>query len=295
MELPDLSLISTDQIPASFTKVDIHIDLLRLDKIHSVISGNKWFKLFKYLEIARREKKKRIVSFGGPWSNHIIATAAAANLSGLSSIGFIRGERTEMLTAVLKQCQELGMQLIFLDRQSFDQGILPQGIISEEDMLIPIGGYGIPGMEGASTILNYCQSLNYSHICCATGTGTMMAGLLNRVAANQSLIGFSAVKNDLHLENNIRALIPGFSSAIHYEYEKRFGGFAKYNEELIHFMNEFYEATGIPTDIVYTAKLCYEVMSRARKGNFPEGSRVLIIHSGGLTGNHSLKNGLLIW
>ena len=295
MEFPDLSRISTDTLPASFTGVDIPIDILRMDKIHTVISGNKWFKLYKYLEIARSEKKKRIVSFGGPWSNHIIATAAAAYLYGFSSLGFIRGERTEMLTPVLQKCKALGMELVFRDRESFDHYHLPEGILNEEDLVIPMGGYGIPGMEGAATILHHCHSLNYSHICCATGTGTMMAGLLKSISANQTLIGFSAVKNHPNLENNIRTLLPEYTSSVNYQCDKRFGGFAKYNEELIGFMNDLYNATGISTDIVYTAKLCYEVISKARQGNFPEGSRILIIHSGGLTGNHSLKNGLLIW
>jgi 1-aminocyclopropane-1-carboxylate deaminase len=295
MELPDLSRICTDRLPASFTGTHIPIDILRLDKIHSVISGNKWFKLHKYLEIAEKEKKKRIVSFGGPWSNHIIAAAAAAQLHGFSSLGFIRGERTDTLTRVLQQCQEMGMELIFTDRASFDQRHFPEGVIREEDLLIPMGGFGIPGMEGASAIMEYFDPLNYSHICCATGTGTMMAGLLKNSSSEQTVMGFSAVKNDPHLENNIRSLLPGYINPIHYQCDQRFGGFAKYNDELIRFMNELYEVSGIPTDIVYTAKLCYEVIRKAGSGDLPQESRVMIIHSGGLTGNHSLKNGMLIW
>ena len=295
MQLPELSRISIDQIPSAFTRSDIIIDVLRLDKIHPVISGNKWFKLYKYLEIAQYENKRRIVSFGGPWSNHIIAVAAAAKLKGYHSLGFIRGELTGKLTPVLKQCEEWGMELIFLGRQQFDQANLPEGILTEEDLLIPLGGQGLPGMEGARTILQHCDSRNYTHICCATGTGTMMAGLINSISDEQKVIGYSAVKNDEVLEKNIRALIGDKINSISYTGDTLFGGFAKYNESLVRFMNEFYAASGIPTDIVYTAKLCYKVISDARAGNFPEASRILIIHSGGLTGNGSLEKGLLIW
>lgn len=295
MQLPDLSLISIDRIPAAFTGSDIVIDVLRLDKIHTVISGNKWFKLHKYLEIAREENKKRIVSFGGPWSNHIIAVAAAAKLKGYPSLGFIRGERSGILTPVLNQCQAWGMELIFLDRQEFDQSILPEGILKQEDLVIPMGGYGRPGMEGASKILEHCNAERYTHICCATGTGTMMAGLMNALSDKQKIIGYSAVKNDKELEKNIHELRGDNTTPVTCTGDHLFGGFAKYNEVLIRFMNDLYTATGIPTDIVYTAKLCYKVISEARVGNFPEASRILIIHSGGLTGNDSLEKGLLIW
>lgn len=294
MHLPDLSLISTDRIPASFIKSELPVDVLRLDKVHDVISGNKWFKLHKYLEIAQAEKKSRIISFGGPWSNHIIAVAAAARIYGYASMGFIRGEKNEPFTPILQQCQDWGMELCFLDRSEFDQEKFPERMIKEDDLLIPMGGYGIQGMEGAGTILDHCRQQDYTHICCATGTGTMMAGLLNKITADQTVIGFSAVKNDPVLEDHIRKLLPDYRGPVLFETDKRFGGFARYNEELINFMNELFEASSIPTDIVYTAKLCYAVIHKIRAGEFAAGSRVLIIHSGGLTGNYSVKNGLLI-
>lgn len=295
MEFPDLSLISTDTIPASFHGTDISVDVLRIDKIHPVISGNKWFKLFRYLEMADSKKKKRIVSYGGPWSNHIIATAAAARLFGFTSLGIIRGEENGIQTPILERCRQWGMELRFSGREEFDRLALSDKNTQEDDLVIPMGGFGLPGMEGASRILEHCQAAAYSHICCATGTGTMMAGILNSIQPGQSVRGYSAVKNDLQLENNLKQLIAGKAEGYQFSTDKIFGGFAKYNEELIRFMNDLYKASGIPTDIVYTAKLCYAVIRDMREGIFPSDSRILIIHSGGLTGNHSLKNGQLIW
>jgi 1-aminocyclopropane-1-carboxylate deaminase len=161
----------------------ILLSVLRLDKIHPVISGNKWFKLRYYLEDAVDQKKRTIVTFGGAWSNHIVATAAACKLNGLNSIGLIRGEECKILSPTLEQAKGLGMQLIFLTRHDYKHKLIPSAINKSDYYYIDEGGFGKLGAKGAATILNNFHTDNYTHICCAGGTGTMAAGLLNGIVS----------------------------------------------------------------------------------------------------------------
>jgi len=273
---------------------DVQVDVLRLDKINNVISGNKWFKLRYYLEEAASQHKKGIVTFGGAWSNHIIATAAACDINGLKSIGIIRGEEPRQFSPTLIHAQELGMQLIFITRDAYYRKEIPASVESEEYFIVNEGGYGIPGAKGASTILDYCDN-KYSHYCCAAGTGTMMAGIINHSSPDQMAIGISVMKNNTGLEEMVQALLVNKNKNWKIIHDYHFGGYAKHGPALFSFMNEFYRRTNIPTDFVYTGKLFFAVSDLIDKKYFPAGSRLLLIHSGGLQGNESLSTGSLIF
>src|SRR6476659_5933636 len=133
--------ISTDPIHL-FDTFGLSVSVLRLDKIHPVISGNKWFKLHYYLDEARKKQKKSIVTFGGAWSNHIVATAAVCEMNGLSSIGIIRGEEPSQLSATLTQAKQYGMKLYFTSREEYAEKIIPPGLWNDSCYLINEGGYG---------------------------------------------------------------------------------------------------------------------------------------------------------
>ncbi|HEY4206815.1 MAG TPA: 1-aminocyclopropane-1-carboxylate deaminase [Puia sp.] len=264
--------------PVTLPELDLHrlrMDVLRLDKIHPVISGNKWFKLKEYLDIAASEGRRHLVTFGGAWSNHIIATACAAQQRGLSSTGIIRGERPATLSPTLLDAVYHGMQLDFISRQEYGQKDQPAFLNSlgaryPDAIIIPEGGAGPPGIKGSMDILQKIDSSPYSHILCAVGTGTTCKGIMAAAAPGQEVIGISVLTPPYH-----------------------FGGYARHNQELLDFMNSWYHSTGIPSDIVYTGKLFYAALDMTRKGFFPPGSRVLLIHSGGLQGNRSLTRGTL--
>ncbi len=226
------------------SKNKIEVSILRLDKLSPVISGNKWFKLRYYLEDAIIQKKKGIITFGGAWSNHIIATAAACRMNGLKSVGIIRGEEPKERSYTLIKAREMGMQLIFISRSAYQNKEIPKLPDAKEYYLINEGGYGEKGAMGASTILHYC-SQSYSHYCCAIGTGTMMAGLINGVSATQRVIGISVLKNNLTLEEKIEALLVKNDNKIanlnwQLIHNYHFGGYAKHQPVLIDFMNELY-------------------------------------------------------
>ncbi len=286
--------ITTDLITFPFENAkEIEVSVLRLDKIHSTISGNKWFKLRFYIEEAIEQQKECIVTFGGAYSNHIIAAAAACKLNGLDSIGIIRGEETSTLSHTLQQAKELGMQLHFISREDYAEKKIPVALKSDHYYFIHEGGFGETGAKGAATISEHFNQQDYSHICCAVGTGTMMAGLTN--AVSKKVIGISVLKNNFELEGSVISLLSDKNKTFDIIHDYHFGGYAKYKPELIDFMNKFYLQTGIPSDFVYTGKLFYAIADLIQKDFFQERSRLLLIHSGGLQGNISLGNGTLIF
>ena len=284
--------ITVDDI--SFLYRSVKVSVLRLDKISPVISGNKWFKLRFYLEEAFKLNKRGIVTFGGPWSNHIVATAAACNMYGLKSLGIIRGEEPKHLSLTLQQAEQEKMQLVFVSRRDYRNQKIPETISTGDYLLISEGGYGRTGMAGASSILDYCTT-DFTHCFCAVGTGTMIAGIIDRVPAQQRAIGICVLKNTDGLAEKVESLAGNGKNNWEIIGDYGFGGYAKHHEVLLRFMNEFYRNTGIPSDFVYTGKLFYAVSDMVKQNIFPAGSKLLVIHSGGLQGNRSLKPGTLIF
>lgn len=296
MSFPN-SEIRVDSV-SSFLKFHTTVDVLRLDLIHPVISGNKWFKLKYFLEEAKSLQKKCILTFGGAFSNHIIATAAACKEFGFKSIGIIRGEKPSILSRTLQDAINYGMDLFFVSREEYKQKKIPQKIFSkykEEIYIIPEGGYGQKGVEGVKEILQNIDS-SYTNIIAAVGTGTTLAGLIEGSYSHQKIIGISVLKNNFSLEKEIESLIDEENKnrmTIIHDYH--FGGYAKHTNELISFMNEFYKSTSIPSDFVYTGKLFFAVNNLIYKNYFLPQSKLLIVHSGGLQGNQSLPKGTLIF
>jgi 1-aminocyclopropane-1-carboxylate deaminase len=281
---------------------DITAAILRLDKIHPHISGNKWFKLKYYLQEAIEKSKTGVVTFGGAYSNHIVAAACAAQSKSLKSIGIIRGEEPVILSPTLQQAKVFSMELIFLNREKYkykDDAVFLQSLkIKYKDyLLIPEGGAGIQGAKGCSEIMELTDKKSFTHIVCAAGTGTMFAGLLNAASPNQSVIGVSVLKGITDFWQQAEYMIQKkerqADSQFFYDYH--FGGYAKHQPALIEFMNNFYSETGIPTDFVYTGKLFFAVTDLLQKNYFSACSRLLIIHSGGLQGNTGLPKGTLIF
>jgi 1-aminocyclopropane-1-carboxylate deaminase len=299
--IPDLKNITTDYWDhQDFRENELQVEVLRLDKIHPEISGNKWFKLKYYLEKARVENKQKLISFGGAYSNHLLALAIAAKENGFPSLGFVRGEESACISHTLSAARKYGMEIRFLSRAMYNEkknSLIP-GELDEtgsDAVLIPEGGAGPEGLRGAEEILSFFPSFGYSHICTATGTGTTLAGLANSAASHQKIIGVSVLKGTRDFEpmhiswiKNKRAL-----ENVNLIHPDHFGGYAKYTVPLLEFMNRTFISSGIPTDFVYTGKLFYSVVRMASAKIFPPGSRILVLHTGGLQGNLSLAPGLL--
>lgn len=274
------------------------VSMLRLDLIHPVISGNKWYKLLRNLEHARKQGYSSILTFGGAHSNHLVAAAAAAKAQGLKSIGIVRGRHAaHELTDSLRDCIAAGMQLVFVNREEYaqknDEKFL--GALKRQfgrTFIIPEGGANRPGREGAELIAKFIGK-ETTDVCAAVGTGTTFCGLRNALPATTRMIGFVPMRGGAYLGDEIRQYLEsGRTDNCLLTDKWHFGGFAKHNDELISFMNLFYKEQGIPLDMVYTSKMMYGLQQMILTGFFKKDARIVCVHSGGLQGNRSIQHRL---
>jgi 1-aminocyclopropane-1-carboxylate deaminase/D-cysteine desulfhydrase-like pyridoxal-dependent ACC family enzyme len=274
----------------------VEVALLRLDRLHPDVSGNKWFKLKYNLEAARRQGAGTVLTFGGAWSNHIASTAAICHLLSLKSIGIIRGEEPRSWSATLSRAKGHGMELHFISREQYrekdDPAFIKQLLSTHGNpYIIPEGGNNALGLKGCGEILSICNVDGYTHICCPVGTATTLCGLISTAEASQHVVGFSALKDADYLkaaiENRLQPYRPHCLWELITDYH--FGGIAKKNDVLLRFMKDFSDRYSTPLDFVYTAKMMYGITDLVKKGYFTAGSRILAIHTGGLQGNQSLR------
>ncbi|HYH56642.1 MAG TPA: pyridoxal-phosphate dependent enzyme [Anseongella sp.] len=268
----------------------------RDDMIHPFISGNKWRKLKYVLENARSEGKSHLVSFGGAYSNHLLALAAASAKFGFRSTGIVRGEAAEPLNHTLFLCREFGMELVFVSREDYrdrKQELFrgryagdPQAFFIDE------GGRSPEAVKGCAELVSGL-SLPCGHIFAACGTGTTLAGIVKGIADGNlpaTAEGVPVLKNAGFLEKDIRnASGTGRSFRLHLDYHQ--GGYAKAPEAFIRWLGDFHKRHGLLLDQVYTGKMMYAIFSLAEKDYFKPGSTILAIHTGGLLGLLSRKAG----
>ncbi len=285
-----------------FVQKNISVDLLRLDEIHPVVSGNKLFKLHYFLEEAIASGHATIQTIGGAWSNHLPATAFACQAAGLKSIGIVRGEEPATLSFTLQQCIGYGMQLKYVSREAYSELNRPsfhsmQEQAQSEFTFVPEGGYHPLGAKGAALIMGLIKKNFYTHICTATGTATTLAGLLMGAEKAQEIIAVSVLKGMTDIEERVKYLSKGNVNMDQLKIidDHHYGGYAKHTPELLRFMNYCWQRFQLPLDFVYTAKMLYAVFDGIKNSAFPEESRILCLHTGGLAGNRSLPPGTLLY
>jgi 1-aminocyclopropane-1-carboxylate deaminase len=295
----DTSNISLDKISNVLLKQkNVTLSVLRLDKIHPVVSGNKLFKLHYFLEEAIKSSLPGILTFGGAYSNHLVATAYVCKIAGLKSIGFVRGERTEKLSPTLFACIEYGMALHFISREEYEKKEQKQFFTCLTDdekkyLMVPEGGYHRKGAAGAAFITRFIDD-STTHICTALGTATTLAGLVSSAKKSQQVIGIPVLKGMTDITDRVRYLTGRNLPFIFLE-NYHFGGYSKKTPELINFMNYLYDQYQLPTDFVYTAKMMFAILDCVEKDYFAPGSKITCLHTGGLQGNLSLPVGSLIF
>jgi 1-aminocyclopropane-1-carboxylate deaminase/D-cysteine desulfhydrase-like pyridoxal-dependent ACC family enzyme len=297
----DTTHIPVDALTAPlFEEKNIRLQVARLDKIHPVVSGNKLFKLHYFLEEALLHQRP-VVTVGGAWSNHLAATAYACRVSGLASVGIVRGEAPAVLSPTLERCRADGMKLIFVSREDYaglSGGNAPAGIpeVGADSLVIPEGGYHPTGAKGAALVADLTAVAGADYLITAVGTATTLAGLLQKAPPQQQVIAVPVLKNFTDIPERLQYLNGESRYQNLHTWDKyHFGGYAKKTTELIHFMNEIYTAFRLPTDVVYTAKMLFAVMDMVKKDFFEPGCTILCLHTGGLQGNQSLPAGTLIF
>lgn len=269
-------------------KNTIDVFVKREDLIHPFVSGNKYRKLKYNLLKAKEDGHSVLLTFGGAFSNHIAAVAFAGKENNFKTIGIIRGdELREKIdeNPTLKFAQENGMQFEFVSRAQYSDKQNPE---FEKELknkfgnfyLIPEGGTNELAVKGCEEIL-VLEDAQFDYICCAVGTGGTISGISNAALPHQKVLGFPALKGDF-LKKEIRKFASNENWELIADYH--FGGYGKVNLELIEFINNFYQDNNVPLDPVYTGKLVFGVLDLIEKNYFPDNSKILIIHTGGLQG-----------
>lgn len=269
--------------------------MLRLDLLHPEIQGNKWFKLKYNFQAAEQAGKRRLLTFGGAYSNHIAATAAACRLIHWPCTAIIRGQRPPQPGHTLLRAEADGMELVFVSRETYrEKNQVNWESMFPDHYVVPEGGHNAEGAKGCEDILSLAPTGDYTHILCAVGTGTTLAGLINAALPQQQVLGISALKGALSLHNDVTALLkPGTRAAWQLLHDYHQGGYGKITPAVTDFINDFYRQTTIPLDVVYTGKMTLALQKMVLSGHLPEGAKVLCIHTGGLQGNLSLAHGVL--
>jgi 1-aminocyclopropane-1-carboxylate deaminase len=269
------------------------ITLKREDQLHPLVSGNKFRKLKYNLIEAKKQGHQTLLTFGGPFSNHLAATAAAGKIMGFETIGIVRGEEARKLNPSLRFCQDQSMVLFPVSRADYRLKNEPEFIASLQKKwgnfyLLPEGGTNTLALEGCREILTTADK-DFEVICCSVGTGGTWAGLVESALPHQEVIGFTALKNH-NLENELRKLTTNKNGLLNHDYT--FGGYAKVSPELIDFINIFNKNFKTPLDPVYTGKLLFGIFDLIKNKLWLWGKKILIIHTGGLQGIEGMNQKL---
>ncbi len=293
-----LRVFTQDNVPTVKVELPfangIELFIRREDLLHPEISGNKFRKLKYNIEAALAANHKQLLTFGGAYSNHIAATAAAGRLFGIETIGVIRGEEIEQVyqeNPTLRKAEEDGMRFKFVTRTAYRTKESPAFLADLQRefgdfYLVPEGGTNREAVRGTEEIIQHGDE-QYDYICCAVGTGGTIAGIINRSFPHQKVIGFPALKGDFLTEAIAQyTQKENWTLALAYH----FGGYAKYNADLLRFISEFERNTGILLDPIYTGKLLFGIFDWIELNQFTKNSKVLAIHTGGLQGwNEKIK------
>jgi 1-aminocyclopropane-1-carboxylate deaminase len=270
-----------------FEKAGVRVLVKREDMNHPYVSGNKWWKLKYNLEETRRQGLKTLLTFGGAYSNHVYATAAAAQELGFKSTGIIRGEETLPLNPTLRFAQNCGMDIHYVSRDDYRKKT-EEGFIHHlrkkfgDFYLIPEGGtndLAVKGVEEFARTL--AEEVTFDTLCLAVGTGGTMAGLVNGFKGNRYVLGFPVLKGGGFLNREIENMTSSYDNwSLMLDYH--FGGYGKSNRDLEDFMKQMEQQVNLPLDQVYTGKCLFGLVDLLNKGHFKEKSVVLFLHTGGL-------------
>jgi 1-aminocyclopropane-1-carboxylate deaminase/D-cysteine desulfhydrase-like pyridoxal-dependent ACC family enzyme len=299
--MEDLSVFNSRQSPLQKLNIplfkDLGIDLFvkRDDLLHPEISGNKWRKLKYNLFELEKSDKSGFITFGGAYSNHLHAVAAAGKEFDFATVGIVRGEKPAVLSPTLQNCLELGMNLVFVSRVEYrlkeKSNLIAEIIRSHSDLiLLPEGGANQFALKGCAEIIDEI-AVPFDYLCLACGTGATMAGILLSNKNDFQTIGFPVLKGGDFIVDEIRELLSTTNhkpSNFELKTDYHFGGYAKHTNELLEFIREFEVQTAVEIEQVYTGKMLFGVFDLAQNGYFKSGDQIIALHTGGLQGKTTL-------
>ena len=267
-------------------KHGIELFVKRDDLIHEVIMGNKWRKLKYNLEEAKRLSATRLLTFGGAYSNHLVAVAAAARLAGFESEAIVRGDELHPdSNPTLRYAHGQGMKMTFVDRSTYRSYRQDFESPDRATYVIPEGGTNTFASRGVAELIEEID-IDYDVIVTPIGTGGTMAGIMQGLGGEKQVVGISSLKGKF-ITTELKKLLEKMDVPFHnYEIltDYHFGGYGRITQELIGFINTFRRDFGFLLDPVYTGKMFFGVLDRVAKGAFSKGTRIIVIHTGGLQG-----------
>ncbi|MFC6268852.1 1-aminocyclopropane-1-carboxylate deaminase/D-cysteine desulfhydrase [Frigoriflavimonas asaccharolytica] len=275
-----------------YSRNGVQVHMKREDLVHPEISGNKFWKLFYTIQNYQNEKKEKplIITFGGAFSNHIAAVAKVGQLENIPTLGIIRGDELEknwQKNPTLKLAHENGMNFRFVNRETYrNKESLSEKLLAEfpQSCIIPEGGTNDFAVKGIQHMLNF-ETEQFDYLCSAVGTGGTLAGISKFCKENQQVLGFSVVKD---LEQ--KKLISQLSGKRNFELvDATFGGYGKINEDLIYFINSFKKEFKIQLDAIYTGKMMQKLQMMIDENYFPQNTKIVAFHTGGLQGNFGVN------
>lgn len=296
--------VKIDQIHETlFEEKQVKVHLLREDLLHKEISGNKWRKLKYNVLIAQQKKCDALLTFGGAFSNHIAATAAAGKEMEIKTIGIIRGQEADLSNSTLHFAAQCGMEIVRVTREEYNrkaETAYQHALRAQfgNIWIVPEGGANYEGINGCTEILTP-EHANYSVIATACGTGSTMAGISLSLKEHQRAIGFSALKAKGYMQNEVKKhlnwflmdeeLADEYLESISFQESYHFGGFGKINDELVAFIQHFWKKHSIELDGLYTGKMLFGIYDLIKNDFFHPGENILVVHTGGLQGNAGLE------
>lgn len=265
----------------------VRLLLKRDDLINPDIPGNKWRKLKYNLEDAKASGARTLLTFGGAYSNHIRAVAAAGHYFGFATVGIIRGEEHLPLNPTLDYAVRHGMTIDYLDRTTYRSKTSPELIEGlrrkfGDFFLIPEGGSNAAAVRGAAEIAAEL-TVDYDVVCCPCGTGGTLAGLAAGLPPGKRAIGFAALKGASFLNDDVRRLQAEYGHETDnwtIELDYSFGGFARRTRALDEFIDEFRRCHGVELEWVYVAKMLYGVFAMVEQHRFEQGTIIVTVITG---------------
>lgn len=274
----------------------VQVFVKREDLIDPKVSGNKWRKLIYNIEQFKLSKKDAVLSFGGAFSNHLHSLARVGEVHGIKTIGIVRGEEPKLLSSTLQDCLDMGMELHFVSREEYrmkDEKSYKEELHEKfgSIYIVPEGGNNYYGLIGCQEILQDVTK-DFNAVMLGLGTGNTFSGIISS-GYNADFYGISALKGDFHeqdVKNFLEMHLPDSDvyvdwEKVHFIQDKHQGGFAKINQDMIDFARVVYKETDIELDLIYNTKVWMALNDMIKEGKFNPGSKILLVHTGGLQGN----------
>lgn len=291
----DAAVLDPVKLPNITT--DVKVFMKRIDLVHPVISGNKWYKMKYNIAEMLEQRKDTLLTFGGAYSNHIHAAAMAGKIFGFKTIGLLRGEEHLPLNETLQSAVDNGMEIHYVDRTTFRKRVSKDYLNELKNKfgaayILPLGGTNIIALKGCAEIVDNID-IDYNYICSSSGSGGTFAGIVAGLNGSKKGIVFPALKGGGFLKEVISDLVHDYTGKEFNNWslntDFHFGGFAKLTKELVQFTKEFENLNGFELDYIYTNKMMFGISELIKSGYFKSGETIIAVHSGGLQGNLGMK------